>query len=120
MRFIDLAVAAMIGASSIAGILFLNPSPAEVSTSRYVQDSQTRSDLLAMVESVGLNQIFSEPTQGLCALLQSRSNATVQFSAVTSGGGCNSDPPPGTDVISLPISFNGARVTLEAWSVARA
>lgn len=117
MRYVDLAVAALIGASAIAGVVTWTPRPWDAETRRLVLQTQLRDDLLGYLQARGTVWFASTPPGQICAALQASSNSTVAFSAAVGGARC-SVPPPGAVVANLTLDLLPGRVMLEAWSAA--
>lgn len=115
MRFIDLAVAALIGTSSIAGILAMSPGVGDSNTQSLRAKIALREGLLTFVSSKGIVAITQETFSLLCAQLRTYSNSTVSYGASSGAGSCSAPPPPTSIEVSMPVELGAAKVTLEAW-----
>ena len=115
MRYVDLAVAAMIGASTITGIVVWTPRVNDgVSDSARVA-SQLRDELLARLEQKGTVWLISSSPDEICAYLRGISNSSFTFSASIGSHLCGPLPPEGVTMANLTLSLIPYRVILEAW-----
>ncbi|MDG6963725.1 MAG: hypothetical protein JRN16_08420 [Nitrososphaerota archaeon] len=119
MMFADVAVAILIGASAITGILLLNPAAGDATALRLRVKTALRDKLVSFVESEGVEWFLETPPATICSRLASASNATYTLSATMGSFSCGG-PPPGTTSVSLDLDLIPLDVTLLAWSGAQA
>ena len=115
MRYLDLAVAALIGASAIAGVVAYTPVTWDAESQHQALQTNLRDDLLAYLLARGTVWLASASPGQICSDVLGRSNSTVGFSATVAGAPCSS-PPPGAVSANLTLDLLPHRVMLEAWS----
>ena len=115
MRFLDLAVAVLIGVSSLGILGVCTPQHAERTSA--VADVRMRIDygILGAVRRVGIVTLASSGVQYACARISSESNGTMSFSAVVDGHQCQPVPPAGAIVDSLNLTLPGRHLVIEGW-----
>jgi hypothetical protein len=117
LRYVDIALAAMIGGSAITGILAWNPQDGDAGSHEALLQSHLRDRLLAVVQDKGVLWLLS-PLNSVCSYLASLSNSTSGVYAVIGAGSCGSRPVPGSVEASLSMNLYSSEVTLVAWSSA--
>jgi len=120
MRYLDLAVAALIGVSAIAGIATFSPGQSDVASKRLAMESQLRDELLTILQREGLTWLIQSSPQAVCAYLQDSSNSSVTFSGVIGPYTCGTSPPISSPVATLAFYLTPYQIVLEAWPNARA
>ena len=118
MRYVDLAVAALIGASAIAGIFAWEPATGDAGAAKLGRQVRLRDALLGVLQEHGISWILASPPDAFCAYLESRSNSTFGIAATIGGFSCGSPPPRGSVVANLSMRLVPSEVTLQAWSLA--
>jgi hypothetical protein len=120
MRYLDLAVAALIGTSAVAGIVAFSPGKLDSASRSLTLESQIRDELLSVLQNVGTAWLVQTPPGVVCGYLQSISNATVTFSAIIGPMRCAFSAPPGASVATLVLQLTASQVVLEGWTNAQA
>jgi len=115
MRYVDLAVAALIGASSVTGIIAWTPRVGDGASDSARVTSQLRDELLARLEQKGTVWLISSSPDEICAYLNGISNSSVTFSASIGSHLCGPIPSEGVALASLTLVLIPYRVVLEAW-----
>ena len=120
MRYLDIAVAAMVGTAAMAGLSVWSPGQADAAALRLRTQAALRDSLVAFVDSKGVPWLASAPWAEVCSALSAASNSTLFMSAQAGTASCG--PPPHSDATSAQISFRLAsrQVNLSAWSSAAA
>ena len=115
MRYIDIALAGLIGLSAISSLAVVTPRSGDAAAHRSAVQAQLSGALVGLLEEKGVVWFMRSSPGEICTGLLAASNSTVKFSAV--GGSLDCGAPPSGSVganISLPI--RPARLVLEAWS----
>jgi hypothetical protein len=120
MRFLDLALAALIGTSAIAGIAVFSPRQADVASAGLATESQLRDGLLAIIQREGVTWLIQSSPQVVCARLHDLSNSSVTFSGVIGPYSCGPSAPNGSPVAILAFYLMPYQFVLEAWPNAQA
>ena len=115
MRFLDLAIAALIGTSAIAGIAAFSPKQADVASSSLATESQLRDELLTILQREGVTWLIQSSPQEICGRLRELSNSSVTFSGAIGPYACSPSPPSGSPVATLVFYLIPYRFVLEAW-----
>jgi len=115
MRYLDLAVAALIGASTVTGIVAWTPHAGDGASDSAKLKSQLRDELLALLQQKGTVWLIRSPPGDICAYLGSISNSSVTFSASIGSNICGPPPPEGALEASLTVNLIPYQVVLEAW-----
>jgi hypothetical protein len=116
VRFLDIAVAVLIGTSALSGLVVWNPRPGDSASNTLAVQSELRGYLLAFLRQHGMTWFLRSPPQEVCSALSADSNATVTMSATLGPFSCSGAPPPGAVAAVLSFSLEGSGVTLTAWS----
>jgi hypothetical protein len=116
MRYLDLAVAALIGMSAIAGIVTWTPGPGDLTSSNMMLESALRDGLLALLQQRGTFWLIASSPYQICSYLQGLSNSSVTYSASLGPYQCNPPPPVASTEASLILGLAPYRVVLEAWA----
>ncbi len=118
MRFIDLALATMVGVSAIGSVLVLNPSYPIEASSRYSSEAGLRDSLVRIVQSRGLEWFVEAPSDTICGVLASVSNSSVGYGATIGNSSCGPSPPVGATEVELALTNEWREVTLWSWRTA--
>jgi len=115
MRYLDLAIAALIGTSAIAGVATFSPRQADYTSGGLLVESQLRDELLTIIQRQGVTWLILSSPQAVCAYLQELSNSSVTFSGVIGQHRCGPYPPGESPVATLVLDLIPYQVLLEAW-----
>ncbi len=115
MRWLDIALAAMIGVSAISGIVAWNPRVADAGSHRLMLENRLRDRLVSYLEYRGLPWIQESSPVAICADLESLSNS-IALSATIDSFSCGPSPPKGATIMTLTLQLDVRDVTLQAWS----
>ena len=115
----DIAVAGLIGVSSIASLIVWNPQAYGPISKRHADDTQLRDLLTGYLETDGLVWLQGAAPHELCERLLSLSNATLSLSATINSVPCGRQPPTRSMVANLTVEFDSEVVVLEAWYTAK-
>lgn len=118
MRYLDLAVAALIGTSAITGVISWDPRAGDAGSHRLELQTRLRDGLLALIQEQGVAWFVRTPPATVCAYLAARSNSSYGLHATLGADSCGSPPRPGSAVASLTMDLLPFEVTLVAWSLA--
>ena len=116
MRYVDLALAALIGTSCITGIFAWNPRAWDSTSSSLELQTHLRDGLLGILQNRGIVWLMSSPPVDVCAALQSVSNSSVTYSAVLGDYSCRPFPTPSLPDANLTLNLIPFKVVLESWS----
>ena len=114
LRYIDLAVAAMIGASAISGLVVWSPRSGDSVSQTVMLQLELRDRLLGYLQQRGVVWFLHSPQAMICSALAKSSNSSVVMSALIGGEAC-SPQPEGEPMATLTLRFITIEVTLEAW-----
>ena len=114
MRYIDLEVAAMIGLSSVSGIIALTPRASDSASRLQASESALRDELLSYIQERGAAWLLSVPPQEICSDMASISNSTASFNAVVGGQPCPRTPV-GAPAVDLSLNLTLRQLVLEGW-----
>ncbi len=112
----DLAVAALIGASAVTGIVAWTPRPGDTASTTLRIQVELRDRLLAVVQQRGTVWLSTSAPESVCAYLAGVSNSTVGFGGRIGSFECPLLPPPGRIVANLSLNLILRQVVLAAWS----
>lgn len=115
MRFLDLAVAGIIGLVVIGAGGALAPGLADAAAASTSEVIFLRDALLAAVEEEGLVRLQLYTFEQVCSWLSSISNSTITFSGAVGGVECSGGPPSGTPFAVLSLDVGSDRLVLRAW-----
>ena len=118
MRYIDLAVAALVGTSALAGIVAWDPGTADSGARGLKLQAVLRDDLTAYVQGRGVAWFARSPPSVICSALAGASNSTFGMQATLGSLSCGSPPPPGSLTATLSMTLLPFEVKVEAWSSA--
>ncbi len=115
MRFIDLAVAALIGSSAITGIVAWSPRTGDAGAQQLRVQAQLRDRLVGFLQRSGLVQ-FVASTTAACRLISDASNSTFRLYATMGSSSCGAPPSSGSPSARLSLRLIPFEVVLVAWS----
>jgi hypothetical protein len=116
LRFVDIAVAALIGTSAFTGMVVWSPQQGDNASNQSLLQAQLRDALLKLIQDRGFAWLIQTPPQEICAALAGMSNSSVGFDAVLGQYSCFA--PPRSPSASLAFRLLPMEVTLEVWSTA--
>ena len=120
MRFIDIAVATLIGTSALAGLAVLSPRQNDAYSRQQLVQSELRDFMLSQIQRPGVILAIETEPQSVCQLVSTWSHPGFEFSAIINGVPCASFPPYAADVATLTIQTVPHTVVLQAWKTAGA
>lgn len=115
MRLMDICVAVMIGLSSVAAMLALNPNQLSEQGSVYREQASLSDYLLFVASTTGLPWLHLASPDSVCSAMLSFSNSTVQVSAEGRNFLCSTRPTADVPISSLILVFPEGNLTLLAW-----
>ncbi|MDE1852708.1 MAG: hypothetical protein KGI38_03050 [Thaumarchaeota archaeon] len=120
MRFIDVAIAALIGTSAISGLAVWSPHSPDASSQKLALQSELRDRLVAFIQERGVQWLVRSTPAEACSALAGASNSTFSVSATLGTFSCGPEPPPGRVTATISFRLAPFEVTLVAWSGAGA
>lgn len=118
MRFLDLAVAALIGTAALTGMVAWDPAPADAYSRRLHLQSALRDDLAAFVQGKGAVWLLRSPRGTVCSAVDGMSNSTVGISVTLGELTCGRPPPPGAVAAELDERLGSEKAAMVEWSLA--
>ena len=115
MRFLDIAVATMIGTSGLAALGVWNPQASDSTAAEAALRIKLHDGLVSAVEAMGLAALSSLPFSDLCTQIATLPVDSYTLSASVGPSQCDPSPPQGLHVESMTLDFGGRSVTVEAW-----
>jgi len=115
LRFIDLAVAALIGSSAITGIVAWNPRAGDAGAQQFASQESLRDELVEFLRHGGLAQFLQSPS-GACLRVSEASNSTFRLYATIGSATCGTPPTPGSPNATLSLKLVPFVVVLVSWS----
>ncbi len=116
MRVLDVAVAAMIGVSSLSLLAYSTPYPYQVSSAGSLEQAALRDRLLYVAGKLGIPYMEGSTFGQLCAALSAYSNSTVMISAAEGNLQCADRPAVGYSTAVIEVPIGSAPLELWAWS----
>ncbi len=116
MRFLDIAVAVMIGVSAVSSIAVWTPRSGDALSDRIALQTQLRDKLVAFVKNRGLPWLLHASPAEVCAAMASSVTPPASVFASMGGQSCGAPPPGGAVVSNLTLPLLPFEVTLVAWS----
>jgi hypothetical protein len=120
MRYLDIAVAAMVGTAALAGLVAWAPGQSDLASRRLQARSALRDSLVAFIDEKGVAWFVSSPASEVCSGVSSASNSTYHIFAQVGAVGCGPPPPAGATAARVAFLVGALQVTLTAWSGAAA
>jgi hypothetical protein len=115
LRFLDIAVAAVIGLVSTTAIVAWSPTPYASTSHSYQVEIGLRDLLVKIVEDEGVVGIQRSSFSEICSIAARYTNSSVTVSAEMGGNDCVAGPPSGSIGSTLEIPLYTGQVILEAW-----
>lgn len=115
MRYVDIAIAGMIGLSSITAIASFTPRPGDLTSHYALEQIRARDALLAYLNQRGVAWFLESSTSEICADIASMSNGSVDFSATLGSVSCGGPHSNTRLIAALSLNLTRYEVTLEAW-----
>jgi hypothetical protein len=116
MRYIDLALAALVGTSAVAGIASWNPSPGDSAAHQMGVQIVLRDQIIDILQQRGLTQVLQDPAS-FCSYVNGLSNSTFGVYAQTLSMSCGSPPERGAVSSTLAMDLLPSEATFVAWSL---
>lgn len=120
MKYVDIAIAILIGVSALAGLLVTSPQAGDGAARVYRLKTALRDRLTAYAGARGAAWFLQTPVPEICSQLEASSNSSFALSATIGSVECGPRPPMGSVAVNLSLLFLPFPVTLEAWSAAGA
>lgn len=115
MRYIDIAIAAIIGVSAVAGLVSWTPGSYDSSARRAILHSALLGRLEGFVQAHGTAWLIRSPSAEVCAALAGASNSTVALTGRVGPESCGDEPPGDAVTASLSFFLAGREFVLVAW-----
>lgn len=115
MRYLDIAVAALIGASAIAGLAAWGPGGPDSYAHQKAVQSALWGDLQEFVQKQGTAWVVESTPAQFCAALAEASSRSFTLTGALGGHSCGA-PPAGSVAVGLSFTLGGREAVLEAWS----
>ncbi len=119
MKFLDVAVAVIIGLSAFVSLDAFSPTANVAASYALERQASARDSLSALIASPGVAWLQSASMAQTCALLASLSNNSVVFSATQGAVACRGAPAGAVASANLTLSFPSRTLVLEAWAIAK-
>ncbi len=119
LRYLDIAVAGLIGMSAISGIAVWSPKSGDAGSRELMMQSELRDHIVSYLQQKGVLWLLRSSPEVVCSGLSNASNSSLTFAAKVGSVSCGS-PPTGTVFATLPVELGPTEVVLEAWSTTRA
>jgi hypothetical protein len=116
MRYIDIAVAVLVGTSAISGILAWSPRTGDADARRMSVQRQMLDDLLAYVGRHGMQWFLHASPEDLCASIADSSQPQFVMFASVGEKSCGLSPPAGALVSTLAFRLMPFEVSLVEWT----
>lgn len=116
MRFLDIAVAALIGMSAISAMLVWNPAQGDSTARQEALRSGLRNDVLSFLEVHGVPWLYEVTPQEFCDALSSSSTPSFNLTGKLGSFTCGVVPASASAVVSITLTLPPRMVTLTAWS----
>lgn len=115
MRYLDLAVATLIGVSAFTGVVAWDPMRGDAASHQLAVQARLRDSLLATLQERGIAWFIRSSPTTICAYFASRSNRSSGVYAAFGSHSCGDPPPAGADAASIAMDLVPFKVTLVAW-----
>jgi hypothetical protein len=115
MKFLDIAVAALIGVSTITGIVAWSPQSGDSMSRQTATETQLRDALLAFLSERGILWLILSSPSAACVGFQGLSNSSVSVSASFGSYTCGLRPGGASGVATLSMRLGTVEVVLKAW-----
>lgn len=115
LGFLDIAVAMLIGFSSIAMLVYQSPVGADIEAHRFLEEASLRNLIVSHVNERGIEWFQDSSVALICADIQSMSNSTFAFVAVVDYRPCSPGPFHGSALADVTIATMARTVVIEGW-----
>jgi hypothetical protein len=115
LRFLDIAVAAIIGLISTTAIVIWSPTPYASASHDYQVEIGLRDLLVEIVENTGVYGMQRSSFSEICSIVARYSNSSVTVSAEMGGNDCVAGPQTGSIGSMLTVPLFTGQVILQAW-----
>jgi hypothetical protein len=115
MRYIDLAVAILIGTSAIVGLISWSPTSFDTDSHNLKLQASLRDALLVYIEQRGTVWFIQSSPTVVCSDLLQLGNSSIRFGATFDSNSCGGLPPTGSVVAFISFTIIDRKVTLRAW-----
>jgi hypothetical protein len=116
LRFLDIAVAVMVGIASMAGLAAWSPRGGDALSYQSAVQVRLRDELVHFLDSRGLPWILQARAVDVCTALATDIAPPDGAQVNLGGASCGSQPPAGAVVAELTLNLLPMAVVLEAWS----
>lgn len=117
MRYVDLALAALIGTSALTGIVAWDPATADSNSRRLRLQSAVRDEVASFLQEKGTFWFLSSPPDVVCSTMAGMSNSTSGFAVSVGSLSCGPPPPIGSVSAELGERLGSLEVTVVGWSL---
>lgn len=117
MRYLDLAMAALIGISAVTGVIAWDPRGGDATSRQARTQILLRDGLLDLLRQRGVLWLTRAPPGVVCAFLIGESNSSYGLYASWGSTSCGILPPPESVVASVEVDVGPSEVTLSGWSL---
>ena len=115
MRYLDIALAAMLGLAAITGLSVWSPGRGDLGAQSLRTRSDLRDSLSAFVDARGMAWFASASVSEICDAVSASSNSSFALSAEVGAVGCGAQPALGEASAELAFTVASREVTLQAW-----
>jgi hypothetical protein len=119
LKFLDLAVAALIGFGSVAAMGVWNPEQLSAQGTLYSKQASMQEYLETIPSRLGLPWLQQASPDAICSALLPFSNLTIQVSASGRDFVCTVGPPANVPSASIVLMFPRGNLSLSAWQPER-
>ena len=115
MRYLDIAVAVMVGTAAITGLVVWTPAQGDSASASFQERTALRDRMVSFVETRGVTWFVTTPEAEICADVQGAANSTFVLSVQVGSSSCGVPPPEGAVFASISFQLVQSQVTLTAW-----
>jgi hypothetical protein len=115
LRFIDLAVAALVGSSAITGMAAWTPRAGDAGAQQVALQTRLRDSLLGFLQRNGVARLVQSPA-ATCLRVLEASNSTVEFYMTMGHTSCGAPPGSRSQSATISLRLVPFEVVLVAWS----
>lgn len=111
-----MAIAALIGLSSIAGMVAFTPRQGDAESETLALQAQIRDELVSILQEKGVMWLLLTPPAEICGFLRGLSNSSVSFSGTIGSYSCGPPLPNGVPFAELGLNLVPYEVSIEGWA----
>ena len=115
MRYLDIAIAALIGASVLSTLSVWTPRLGDAATSQLILKAQLRDQILTLLQQRGIFWLLRASPQSVCEALSKVSTPVITYTATIGSISCGY-PPNGEVFSSIVLQQAPYEVSIGAWS----